>query len=89
MPHPRFTSDEIAERGQALYEGKIRDDMAASDRGKFLVLDIETGAYEIDRNELAALKRARARRPEGAFYVLRIGYAAAYGLGWRCSSVAA
>jgi len=88
MPHPRFTSDEIAERGQALYDSRIRDDLAADDRGKFLVLDIETGEYEIDRNELAALKRSRARRPEGAFYILRIGYPAAYRLGRQALAAA-
>ena len=43
MPHTRYSSDEIAERGQALYDRVIRDKLDVSARGKFLALDIETG----------------------------------------------
>lgn len=81
MAHPRYSSNEIAERGQALFEREIQDSLAVSDRGKFLVLDIETGEYELDTNGLAAVQRARAKRPGGAFYVLRVGQSAAYRLG--------
>ena len=73
MAHPRYSSNEIAELGQALCEREIQRSLAASDRGKFLVLDIETGEYELDSDGLAAVKRARAKRPDGAFYVLRVG----------------
>ena len=83
MAHPRYSSNEIAERGQALYEREIRGSLAASDHGKFLVLDIETGQYELDTDGLAAVQRARAKRPDGAFYVLRVGQPAAYRLGLK------
>ena len=39
----RHPDEEVARRGQALYERKVKDLLEASDRGKFLVLDIETG----------------------------------------------
>ena len=83
MAHPRYSSDEIAERGQALYEREIQSSLAASDRGKFLVLDIETGDYELDADQIAAVQRARAKRPDGAFYILRVGHSAAYRLGLK------
>jgi hypothetical protein len=81
MPHPRYSSDEIAERGRALYERDIRDRLDEHDCGKFLVLDIETGAYELDADQLAAVERAREKRPDGPFYVLRVGYPTAFRLG--------
>lgn len=81
MPHPPYSSDEIAERGQALYDREIRDKLESSARGKLLVLDIETGDYEIDRDEVAAVKRAQEKRPQGVFYILRVGYPTAYRLG--------
>ena len=87
MAHPRYSSNEIAERGQALYERRIRGSLAASDHGTFLVLDIETGEDELDADGLAAVQRARAKRPDGAFYVLRVGQLAAYRLG--CKSLPA
>lgn len=81
MPHPRYSSQEIAERGKALYEQRLRAQVEPGNTGKFLVIDIETGEYEIDREELAAFRRAKAKRPEAPLYLLRIGSQAAYQLG--------
>lgn len=81
MAHPRYSSDEIAERGQTLYERDIQGALPPSVRGNFLVLDIETGDYEIDPDEFAAVKRARAKHLDGAFYFLRVGHSAAYRFG--------
>lgn len=80
MPHLLYSSVEIAERGQALYDREIREKLDASVRGKFLVVDIETGRYEVDDDEMAALKRARAKHPDAALYLLRIGHPTAYRL---------
>jgi hypothetical protein len=77
---------EIAERGQALFEREIGPQLDVSAHGKFVVLDIETGSYEIDADELAALKRARARRPEAPLYLVRVGFPTAYRLGRRAVS---
>lgn len=87
MPHPRYSNTEIADRGQAFFERSIRDKLEPSDRGKLLVLDIETGDYEIDTDDVAAVKRARAKRPDGAFYVLRVGSPAVYRLGRKALAV--
>ena len=81
MPHPRFTGDKIVERGQALYDQKIREKVEPQQNGKFLVLDIETGDYEIDVNSYAAYERAAATRPDAPFYLLRVGFPAAVTLG--------
>jgi hypothetical protein len=81
MPHPRYSSEEVVRQGKALYEQQIRAQVELGNIGKFLVLDIETGAYEIDREEVAAFKRAKAKRADAPLYMLRIGYRAAYHLG--------
>lgn len=83
MPHPRYTSSEIVQRGQTLYDQQIRAKIDPSDKGKFLILDIETGEYEIDADELTALRRAKAKNPDAPLYILRIGYATAYQLGGK------
>ncbi len=81
MSHPRYTSEEIVERGEALYNQQIRAEVETGNEGKFLVLDIETGAYEMDEDELAAAQRAKANNPNAVLYIMRIGYATAYRLG--------
>lgn len=83
MPHPRYSSAEIAERGQALYDHQVRGKVEPNYKGKYLVLDIETGEYEIDDYELAALERAKAKSPDAALYMLRVGYSSAYRMGGR------
>jgi hypothetical protein len=81
MPYAHYTAEEVASRGEALYEQRIRPQVEAKHKGQFVVVDIETGDYEIDADDLAATKRALAKRSDAVLYGLRIGYPAAYRLG--------
>ena len=58
------TGKQSAERGQALYDTQIRAQVEAEHRGKFLVLDVNTGDYEIDAEDLIACHRLLERRPD-------------------------
>lgn len=80
MPHPRYSREEVVRRGKAWYEQQLRAQVESGNTGKFMVIDIETGEYEIDRDEVAALKRAKAKRSDGPLYMLRIGHRTAYQL---------
>ncbi len=75
------TADEIVRRGEEIYEQQIRAKVEPQNKGKFLVIDIKTGAYELDEDDLTASKRLLARHPDAEIYGLRIGYPAAYRLG--------
>ena len=82
MPHPTLTAKEIARRGEEIYQRDLRARLETEEnRGKFLIIDIATGAYEIDREDLAATERLLACNPNTLTYGLRIGYEAAYELG--------
>ncbi|MFH1919077.1 MAG: hypothetical protein ABIP48_04200 [Planctomycetota bacterium] len=81
MPYAKYTPEEVQSRGQALYDQQIRPGVEPEHDGKFLVIDVETGEYEIDEDDLNATKRALAKRPEAILYGLRIGHPAAYRLG--------
>ena len=81
MPHARYRSDEIVERGRALYDQQIRKKVEPHQNGKFLVLDVETGDYEIDTDSYVAHERAAARHPDAPFYMLRVGFPTAVTLG--------
>jgi len=83
MPYAHYTAEEVAARGEALYEQRIRAQVEAAHRGEFVVVDIETGDYEIDADDLAATKRALAKRPDAVLYGVRIGSPTAYRLGGR------
>ena len=68
-------------RGEALYQQQIRAEVEAENKGQFVVVDIETGEYEIASDDLTATKRLLAKRPNAVVYGLRIGFSAAYRLG--------
>ena len=76
-----LSREEIAARGEEIYERAIRSKVESQFDGFFLVLDIETGEYELDRDDLVATKRMLAKHPDAVLYGLRIGHRAAYRLG--------
>ena len=80
---PRYSNEEIGRLGEDIYHKGIRHKVMPQHKGKFLVLDIETGDYEVDDDDLQAEKRLRARRPDGVLYGMRIGYTSAYTLSGR------
>lgn len=63
-----------------MYRRDIRPHVMPQHKGEFLTLDIETGDYEVDPDGLQSEKRLRARRPDGVFYGVRVGYTSAYSL---------
>jgi hypothetical protein len=87
MSSLRPSAREIVERGRAIYEDRIRRLVEREHTGKFLVLDIVTGEYEIDADHLAASDRAAMKHPDGLLYATRIGFDAVGRIGarWRGS----
>ncbi len=81
MPTAKYTREEEAIRGEEIYERELRPNVEHQNDGQYLVLDIETGEYEINQDDLVATKRALAKRPDAVLYGLRIGHKAAYRLG--------
>jgi hypothetical protein len=81
MPYDNYSPQEVESRGEVIYQQQIRDKVEEENLGKFVVIDIETGEYEIDEDDLVATKRLLAQRPGAILYGLRIGHAAAYRLG--------
>lgn len=86
MAHLMFNNSEIAERANLLYEQQIRTRVEAQNKGRFLVLDVETGDYEIDDDHLKASDRAAAKRPNARLFAFRIGYPAVGRIGRRTTS---
>ena len=81
MPYAKHSPEEVESRGEEIYEQQIRQNVEAGNKGKFVVIDIASGDYEVDEDDLQATKRALAKRPDAVLYGLRIGYPTAYTLG--------
>jgi hypothetical protein len=72
-PQPHYSKEEFARRGDEIYERDVRPRIEAGDEGKFVVIDIDTGAYVIDEDELAASDRLFARNSDAQLWVTRVG----------------
>ena len=79
LKHPGYSPEEVASRGEALYQ-QLRGKLEQSSKGRFLVMDIETGDFEVAADDLEATQRLLARGTTGILYGVRIGSPAAYHL---------
>lgn len=70
---PRYSKEEFARRGDAIYERDIRPSLNASSEGKFVAIDVETGAHEMDADELTVTDRLLARIPDAQVWLVRVG----------------
>jgi hypothetical protein len=78
---PWYNKEEFARRGDEIYEREVLPHLTPGDEGKFALIDIETGDYELDRDELAASDRLFARRPDAQVWFRQVGsrYARRFG----------
>lgn len=82
MDHFQVSRDEVARRGDALYESEIKGVVETDENvGKIVSIDIETGAYEVGEDPVDTARRIQARHPDAAIWTKRIGYNAVYAVG--------
>jgi hypothetical protein len=87
MGHPHYTKEEIARRGKEWYEKSIRAKMTPENKGKVLVINVDTGDYELDQDHLAASRRAHAKDPAAPYFAMRVGYRAYGTMGGSMTSL--
>ena len=78
---PRYSKEEFARRGQAIYEQRVRPQVEEGNRGRIVAIDIETGEFEVGDDTLAASGQLLVRCPEAQPWLVRIGYKAVHRLG--------
>src|SRR6266581_8523434 len=77
----RYSKEEFVRRGDALVESKVRPNLTAADADKFVAIDIESGEYELDKNEMKAADRLRKRVPDPQIWLVHVslGYLHRFG----------
>ena len=70
-----LSREEVAQRAEQLYESRIRQEVEIKENiGKMVIIDIETGDYEIDKTGLQASRNLSKRHPNARLFGIRIGY---------------
>ena len=70
MPETRYTSD-VAIRGEAIYHDSILPALDEQDRGKYVLIDVESGDYLFATDEVEGADRMRRRRPDARVWFRR------------------
>jgi hypothetical protein len=77
-----LSHEEVARRAKQLYENSIRQNVELEDNiGKMVVIDIETGEYEVDKTGLQAARHLSEKNPKARLFGIRIGYNVAASFG--------
>ena len=79
---PDLTPVEISALGKMIYRKNIRPLMTEDDIGKYVIVDVYSGEYEIDENCVEADLRLEKRVPDACGFILRVGYSAGVFFGW-------
>lgn len=76
-----YTKEEIVRLGREIYDREIRERVEPEHDGEFVVVDVESGHYEIAADGITAARRIRERSPEAVLCFLRVGSPTAYRIG--------
>jgi hypothetical protein len=77
-----LSREEVAQRAKQLYESNIRKEVEIeANIGKMVIIDIETGNYEVDETGLKAARNLSKKHPNARLFGIRIGYNVAVSFG--------
>jgi hypothetical protein len=83
----RYSDEEFAQRGRALYDSQVRAHVEEGNQGKIVAIDIETGAFEVAHNSLTASDQLLARYPDAQIWFVKIGHRAVHRIGFAGSTL--
>jgi hypothetical protein len=70
----RYSKEEFAQRGNEIYESQVRPQVEQDNHGKIVAIDIETGAFELEKDTITASDRLLERCPDAQIWCVRIGH---------------
>jgi hypothetical protein len=75
------TPDELAALGRDIFDRQARPTLRPEDDGKFVAIDVQTGDFEMDVDDYAAVAGLRSRNPAADVWLKRVGYPTTYRIG--------
>ena len=71
---------EVSEAGQRIYDSRYRAEFEEKYRGQFVAINVIDGSATLGQSPSATLFEAKENHPDGFFFLMRVGHAAAYEL---------
>jgi hypothetical protein len=79
----REERERVASTGRQIYGQLAATKLRPEDDGKFIAIDVNSGAFEVDADDFTATERLLRRQPNARMWLGRVGRKAAYRLGAR------
>jgi hypothetical protein len=76
---------EIAELGEAIYQRQWEEKLLKDSVGKFVAINVATGAAILGNTSEEALRLAQEQDPQAYFHLMRVGHRGAFQAGWYLS----
>jgi hypothetical protein len=67
----------LAVKARTIYSQRLKQTLEACCRGQFVAIEVDSGDYFLGSTPLEAIKNGKAKYPEKAFHVMKVGYKAA------------
>lgn len=80
---PRLSREEFDRLAADVYPRLVLPRLRPEDHGKFVVFDVESGAFEVDDDSHTAATRLHARIPGVQARLERIGFPSPFKFGFR------
>ena len=80
MANRVLSKTDIGRKAEEFYARALKAKLEPEHIGRVVVVDVTSDDYQIGDSILSATKPLRERRPNGAFFALRIGSDAMYSL---------
>lgn len=77
----------IAEKGKEIYNSKYREEYENKYPNKFVAVNVLDQTTVLGDTASSALLEAKRQKPQGLFYLIRVGHAAAFEVGFGLRSV--
>jgi len=73
MAQPTAPPTDVIQRGREIYETRLKALLEPEHIGEYLVLNVDTGEYELDPNHVEAARRAVSKWAAKTLCHLRVG----------------
>jgi len=74
----------VARKGMRLYKTKLKDVLEPAHTGMFAAIEVDSGEYFLGARMGEALEQAIAKYPDKKFYIVRVGFRAAFKMRSPC-----
>jgi len=73
----KYTTKELCSKGEKIY-AELKEKLEPTLNNKFVAIEVDSGDYFIGNDAIEATEKAKKKYPDSTFFLVRIGYPAAF-----------